>query len=47
MSDNWPTFIDGVNVGTMEYPGHSTEVFALNLSDMCIILWSLNCFVKC
>jgi hypothetical protein len=45
--------MDGVNVGSMEYRGHSMEyrghsmeVLALNLSDIWIILWSLNCFVN-
>jgi hypothetical protein len=41
------TFIAGVNVCCMKYAGHSTEVPTLNLSDMWIGFWSLNCFVKC
>ena len=32
VSGNWLIFIDGVNVGSMEYRGHSTRVLALNLS---------------
>ena len=46
-SGNCPTFIDGVNVGCMEYRGRSMKILALNLSDMWISLWSLNCFVRC